>query len=88
MSSFSLIKSLKKKFAKIYKHVAPLVKPNTTKNVPIHFPKINPPIKNIGAPKPKRKTQIIVNRKNINEAINTFVSYAEIKYSLLIFINS
>ena len=49
-----------------------MLKPNTTRIVPNHFPKINPPIKKIGLANPKRRIHIIVNiRKNI-EAIKKF----------------
>ena len=43
----------------MYNNVAPIDKPKTTKIVPIHLPKINPPNKKIGLPKPKSKTHKI-----------------------------
>ena len=43
-----------------------MLNPNTTTMVPIHFPKINPPIKATGDPKPKRgNTHKIVKPKKI-----------------------
>ncbi len=61
----------KKKFPKIYKKVAPILKPKTTTIVPIHFPNIKPPIKATGDPNPKKgKTQRIVNAKKTIEIKN------------------
>ena len=43
-----------------------MLKPNTTRIVPNHFPKINPPIKAIGDPNPKNgNTHKIVKIKKI-----------------------
>ena len=39
----------------MYINVAPIVNPNTTIIVPIHFPRIKPPIKITGDPKPKKR---------------------------------
>ena len=63
--NFFLIISLKKKFAVVYKRVAPMHNPNTISTVPIHLPKINPPINATGVPKPKRKTHKTVMKKKI-----------------------
>ena len=48
--------------------VEPIVKPNTTISVPIHFPKIKPPISATGDAKPKKgKThKIVKTKKKIN----------------------
>ena len=46
----------------MYNKVAPIVNERVTINVPSHLPNKNPPAKNIGLPKPKSKTQIIVNK--------------------------
>ena len=46
-----------------YKNVAPIDKAIATIKVPIHLPKINPPNKAIGVPKPKSNTQKIVKIK-------------------------
>ena len=61
--NFSLTKSFKKKFAKVYRKDAPILKPITTTSEPIHFPKMKPERSNIGDPNPKSKTQIIVKIK-------------------------
>ena len=61
------MRSLRKQFAKIYKKVDPNVKPRTTIKVPKNLPKINPPIKAMGEPKPAKKTQIIIEIKNRKE---------------------
>ena len=48
-----------------------MLNPSTTTMVPIHFPKINPPIKAIGDPKPKRgNTHKIVKPKKIKNIRN------------------
>ena len=50
----------------MYKKVAPILRPSTTAIVPIHFPKIKPPIKATGEPKPKNgNTHKIVKSKKI-----------------------
>ena len=49
----------------MYKHKAPIDKDIVTIIVPIHLPKINPPINATGLPKPKRKTHKTVIRKKI-----------------------
>ena len=54
-----------KKFPNIYKKVAPILNPKTTTIVPIQGPKRKPPRRAMGEPKPKRRTQIIVPKKNI-----------------------
>ena len=88
LENFALIISLKKKLAKIYKRVAPVDRPRTTIIVPNHFPKIKPPTKNIGEPNPSRRTQTIVQKKNIklNRIILLFLISS--RASLLAFINS
>ena len=58
-------------------HKAPIDKEVVTTIVPIHFPKINPPINAIGLPKPRRKTHKAVNRKKIE--------IKKLNYFLLIF---
>ncbi len=61
------MRSFKKKLLKIYKNVAPILNPKTTINVPNHLPKIKPPNKATGNPKPKKgNTQKIVNNKKKN----------------------
>ena len=45
--------------------MAPVVKPNKTNRDPNHLPKINPPTKKIGDPKPRRRTQTMVTKKKI-----------------------
>ncbi len=48
-----------------------MLNPKTTIKVPIHFPKINPPNKATGDPKPKNgKTHNIVNDKKIIDIKN------------------
>ena len=63
----------------MYNNVDPVVKPKTTKIVPTHLPKINPPNKKIGLQKPKSKTHKIVKIKKINEIRKKFLSFKEIK---------
>ena len=63
----------------MYNNVAPTDSPKTTKIVPIHFPKINPPIKKIGLPNPKSKTHIIVKTKKKSEVRKKLLSFAEIR---------
>lgn len=58
-------------------HKAAIDKEVVTTIVPIHFPKINPPINAIGLPKPRRKTHKAVNRKKIE--------IKKLNYFLLIF---
>ena len=66
LRNFSLIISFKKKFPNAYNMVAPILKPNTTTIVPIHFPKIKPPKSAIGDPNPKKgNTHNIVISKQI-----------------------
>ena len=64
--NFSLTKSFKKKFPKIYKNVAPMLKPKTTIITPTHFPRIKPANKATGDPKPKKGNthKITKNKKN------------------------
>ena len=48
-----------------------MLNPKTTIKVPIHFPKINPPNKATGDPKPKNgKTHNIVSNKKIIDIKN------------------
>ena len=49
----------------MYKHKAPIDKDIVTTIVPIHLPKINPPINATGLPKPRRTTHNTVNKKKI-----------------------
>ena len=49
----------------MYKHKAPIDKDNVTTIVPVHLPKINPPINATGLPKPKRKTHKTVMKKKL-----------------------
>ena len=50
----------------MYKKVAPILKPRTTTIAPIHFPKIKPPIREMGDANPKNgNTHIIDKTKNI-----------------------
>ena len=56
---FSII-SLRKYLENKYKNVAPIDKLIATTKVPIHLPKINPPRRAIGVPKPNSNTQKIV----------------------------
>ena len=51
----------------MYNNVAPTDMPRTTYNVPSHFPKINPPNKETGMPKPAANTHNIVPMKNTHE---------------------
>ena len=65
------MKSFKKQFPNIYKKVAPILKPRVTIKVPIHLPKIKPPISAIGVPKPKNgNTHSIVDIKKIRDIKN------------------
>ena len=52
--------------------VAPILNPKTTSNVPIHFPKINPPINATGEPNPKNGNthNIVSPKKTIDTKIN------------------
>ena len=45
-----------------------MLNPKTTSNVPIHFPKINPPTSATGDPNPKNGNthNIVRNKKNID----------------------
>ena len=65
LNKFFFRKSYKKYFAKMYRHKAPIDNALVTIIVPIHFPKINPPINAIGLPKPRSTTHKTVNRKKI-----------------------
>ena len=65
VNKFSFKKSYKKYFAKMYRHKAPIDNAVVTIIVPIHFPKINPPINAIGLPKPRSTTHKTVSRKKI-----------------------
>ena len=51
----------------MYKKVAPILRPSTTATVPIHFPKMKPPIKATGEPKPKNGNthKIVKSKKTI-----------------------
>ena len=55
----------------MYNNVAPILNPKTTIINPNHLPKIKPPNKAIGEPKPNNgKTQKIVNKRNSNGNIS------------------
>ena len=70
-----------------YKKVAPILKPNTTRIVPNHFPKINPPIRAIGDPNPKNgNTHKIVKIKKIINIKNKLEFLSSKKYDLFSFI--
>ena len=86
--NFFSIKSLKKVFARRYSKNPPSVFPNININVPNHLPKIKPPTKKIGDPKPKSKTQIIVPRKNKRLDKNILLLFIASRVSLLALINS
>ena len=76
--NFSLTKSFKKKFPKIYKNVAPILKPNTVTIDPNHLPRIKPANKATGDPKPKKGNthKIVKNRKNRdNKNIFVFLTF-------------
>ena len=73
----------------MYKKVPPILKPNTTTKVPIHLPKIKPPIRATGDPNPKKgNTHKIVSKKKTTIIRNKFDSLSSIKYELFFFINS
>ena len=65
-----------------------LINQKLLSKVPSHLPNIKPPTKNIGDPKPNRRTQIIVPIKNnkLDKIILLFLIAS--KVSLLDFINS
>ena len=64
-----------------------MLKPNTTRIVPNHFPKINPPIKAIGDPNPKNgNTHKIVKIKKIVDIKNKLEFLSSRKYDLFSFI--
>ena len=76
-------KSLENKLQNTYNEVAPIVNDITTKMVPNHVPNINPPTIQIGLPKPKSNTHIIVKKINIVANISKFFSFNFTKNSLL-----
>ena len=57
------IKSLKKRFANIYKSVAPIVVDKTAIIIPHHYPNTKPANNNKGVAKPKNNVQTIENIK-------------------------
>ena len=64
-----------------------MLKPNTTRIVPNHFPKINPPIKAIGDPNPKNgNTHKIIKIKKIVDIKNKLEFLSSKKYDLFSFI--
>ena len=64
-----------------------MLHPNTTRIVPNHFPKINPPIKAIGDPNPKNgNTHKIVKIKKIVDIKNKLEFLSSKKYDLFSFI--
>ena len=72
----------------MYKNVPPIVTAKTTTMVPIHFPKIKPPNKATGEPKPNNgnthKIDKIKKIKNIRIKLEFFNSE---KYDIFSFIN-
>ena len=63
--------------------------PSTTSKVPIHFPKIKPPIRAIGEPKPKNgNTHKIIKIKKIIDVKNKFEFLSFRKYNLFSLIKS
>ena len=76
------------KFANIYRNVAPVDKPKITRNDPSHLPNMKPPTKKIGEPKPNKRTQIIVPKKNNILDKIIFLFLIPSKVSLLFLINS
>tara|TARA_B100002052_G_C15610652_1_gene475162 strand:+ start:391 stop:609 length:219 start_codon:yes stop_codon:yes gene_type:complete len=72
----------------MYRKVAPVDKPNTTRKVPNHLPNMKPPVRKIGVPKPQSKTQITVIKKNIRLDKIKLLFLIDSKVSLLAFINS
>ena len=73
----------------MYSKVDPVVIPIKTTIVPIHFPKIKPPIKAIGEPKPKKgNTHKIVKIKKIVDVKNKFEFLSFKKYNLFSLIKS
>ena len=66
-----------------------MLKPNTTTTVPIHLPRLKPPIRATGDPNPRKgKTHNIVNNKKTIVTRNKFEFLSFIKYDLFSFINS
>ena len=64
-----------------------MLKANTTRIVPNHFPKINPPIKAIGDPIPKNgNTHKIVKIRKIVDIKNKLEFLSSKKYDLFYFI--
>ena len=64
-----------------------MLKPNTTRIVPNHFPKINQPINAIGDPIPKNgNTYNIVKIKKIVDIKNKLEFLSSTKYDLFSFI--
>tara|TARA_S200000501_G_scaffold313042_1_gene304279 strand:- start:872 stop:1162 length:291 start_codon:yes stop_codon:yes gene_type:complete len=67
----------------MYMKVAPIVSPTITTRVPIHFPKIKPPIMATGEAKPKRgKTHKIVKIKKIKNMSVELEFFISKKYDL------
>ena len=66
-----------------------MLRPRTTTSDPSHLPKINPPNKAIGEPKPKKgNTHKIVNIKKLKDNKKRLVFFMFEKYLILSFINS
>ena len=72
----------------MYNIVAPTVNEKVTINVPNHLPNKKPPIRNIGLPNPKSKTQIIVNKINDKLKNNKFEPLKALSESVFFFIIS
>ena len=56
--------------------------------MPSHLPKIKPPTKNIGEPNPKRRTQIIVAKKNNKLDKNILLLVHAVVVSLIMYFGS
>ena len=87
-ANFSFIASLKKKPAKVYNKVAPIVVAVSTINIPHHLPKTKPENIKRGIAKPKSKTQIMENIKKIIERNKKFSFLYSKIISLFTLINS
>ena len=72
----------------MYSKVDPVVIPIKTTIVPTHFPKIKPPIKNKGEPKPSKRTHIIEISKNTDTEKKILIFFKLFRVSLFDFIIS
>jgi len=69
-----------------YKHNEPTDKLNVINKVPIHFPKMKPPIRAIGVPKPSNITQKTVNKKKAKINKIKLLLFRELRLSTLFLI--